>query len=98
MTVHRSDAALTTWLESGHRTDDHILGCDICTARLDELTSLDQPLRDAARSVTTAPDGLVTRIDAHVRNRAQLAAAVTTVVSLFSLGWRTIDTLWNNND
>lgn len=98
MTAHRSDADLQLWLESGQGTDNHIIGCDVCTARLDELTSLDQPLLEAARSVTKPPDGLVERIDARVRNRGQLFEAIATVGGLFSLGWRTIDTLWTDNE
>ncbi|MBT8208723.1 MAG: hypothetical protein KJO18_10640 [Acidimicrobiia bacterium] len=98
MTVHRSDADLMLWLESGHRTDDHILGCDVCTVRLEDLTSLDQSLLEAARSMTKPPEGLVERIDARMRSRGQLFEAIAAVGGLFSLGWRTIDTLWTNHE
>lgn len=98
MTAHRSDEDLTLWLESGDQTDDHVLGCEVCTARLDQLTSLDEPLLEAARSMTKPPEGLVERIDARMTGRDQLIEAIAAIGSLFSLGWRTIDTLWTNHE
>lgn len=98
MSLHPGDQDLMAWLESRHDGSDHIARCERCARRLEEITSLESRLVAAAHAVTNPPDGLVTRIDTRIQERMRSMDALATAGGLFSLSWRTIDTLWNDND
>ena len=98
MMGHPSRDELRGWL---HGDDlpamDHVEDCDQCLTDLEELSRLDEVLVRTFASVARPSPGFLDRVVAAVDRRRREAETWAAVADLFSLGWRTIDTVWDND-
>jgi hypothetical protein len=87
---HPSEAVLTAWLETGEPSsvDSHLAACDECAERLEALTDLGG-LHDGLTALTRPPDDLADRTTVAVRGRLAAQEAVSVVVDMLSLPFRT---------
>lgn len=99
MKRHPAKRALREW-SAGRRQDldSHIESCSTCMGVLDEMTGLDAQMRTALRHITRPEPGLIERLDHVVLQRRKRAEDLGAALDLFSLGWRTIDTLVDRDD
>lgn len=95
MSEHPADETLVTWLESGRpsRVERHLEGCTACLERVDRLSDLDAGLRTELASVTAPPVDLAPRTTDRVQRRLGAQEALSALVELFTLPWRTLDAL-----
>ncbi|QGG96384.1 anti-sigma factor family protein [Actinomarinicola tropica] len=95
MSEHPSDETIVGWLETGRpsRVERHLEGCAACLERVDALSDLDATVRSELATVTAPPDDLAPRTTDRVRLRLGAQEAVSTLVELFTLPWRTLDAL-----
>lgn len=95
MSEHPTDEVLVTWLASGRpaKVERHLDACELCLERLDVLSDLDTGLRTELASVTEPPDDLAPRTAVGVQGRLAAQEAVSVIVELFTLPWRTLDAL-----
>lgn len=95
MSEHPTDEALAAWLATGRpaRVERHLDACDGCLARVDALSEIDAGVRSELVTVTAPPADLGPRTAVGVRGRLAAQEALSVVVELFTLPWRTLDAL-----
>lgn len=93
MSDHPSDEVLVGWLETGRpgRVERHLESCGRCMDRLDALSDLDPALRSGLATATAPPVDLTPRTADRVQMRVGAQEALSMVVELFTLPWRTLD-------
>jgi anti-sigma factor RsiW len=91
---HPSESVLAVWLETGDPTsvESHLETCDECAARLETLTDLGS-LQEELATVTNPPSGLADRTTAGVKGRLAAQEAVSVVVDMLTLPFRTAGVL-----
>lgn len=94
MRRHPSRRALRKWA-AGERESvtKHIEACPDCLVALDELTEFDPLLRNALHAVTRPEPGFMDRLEDAVTNQQRRADDWVVALDLFTLGWRTLGTI-----
>ena len=95
---HPSRDELQRWLR-GEELDvmGHVQDCDRCLTDLEELSRLDDVLVHTFARVTGPSPGFAGRVVATIERRKRQGDTWSVVTDLFSLGWRTIDAVWDDN-
>jgi hypothetical protein len=96
---HPHRRALLRWA-AGTRDDltRHVSSCERCLNELDTLTALDQETRDLLARVVTPQAGFADRISLAIEKRDKDAATWSVAADLFSLGWRVLDAMVEEDD
>ena len=98
VTEHPSRDELRDWLRGEELAGmDHVQDCDQCLTDLEELSRLDDILVHTFALVTRPSPGFAERVIAAIQRRERQAETWSVVTDLFSLSWRTIDTVWNED-
>ena len=91
---HPSDPVLAVWLETGQPSsvDAHLEACDECASRLEELTDLGG-LHEELAVAMSPPEDLADRTTVGVKGRLAAQEAVSVVVEMLTLPFRTASVL-----
>jgi hypothetical protein len=98
-TTHPSEAVLAVWLETGDPSSvqAHLESCDECAERLETLTDLGS-LHEELATVTNPPSDLAGRTTAGVKGRLAAQEAVSVVIDMLTLPFRTAAVLVGGDD
>jgi hypothetical protein len=96
---HPSESVLAVWLETGDpaSVQSHLETCDECAARLESLTDLGS-LQQELTTVTNPPSDLADRTTTGVKGRLAAQEAVSVVVDMLTLPFRTAVVLVGGDD
>ena len=98
MSQHPSREDLAAWLRGDElERFEHVEGCADCLDTLEELSHLDEMLVATFATITSPRPGFADRVVAAIVRRQREAEAWSVVADLFSLGWRTVDTVWDDH-
>lgn len=94
-TRHPPDEVLVRWLETGRprRVGRHIEECDVCMERLEDVSDLDGGVLTGLESASAPPADLHARTAGGVSDRLAAEEALSTVLDLFTVPWRTASSI-----
>jgi hypothetical protein len=100
MIFHPSRRFLLRWADGARArwTDHHLGRCDVCSARLDAMTTLDSPMLDVLREILKPPPDFLGRLRTGLQAKMLEHETATLMGELFGAGIETTRLLLEGDD